>query len=53
MRPWHWNCELPGCRSCGAGYPSEGRAVAAQQRHMEQNHARVLARINNITTWGN
>lgn len=29
----HWTCEIPGCRGCGAGYPSDTAAARAKRRH--------------------
>lgn len=28
-----WRCTLPGCRACGAGYPSASAAHRAETRH--------------------
>lgn len=35
----HWTCEVPGCRGCGSGYPSERTAAAAKRRHDDAHRA--------------
>lgn len=39
----HWTCTVPGCRGCGAGFPSERAALAAARRHADDYRAFHIA----------